>query len=123
MAKRLEIIRQWLIVAGSLWSIGIPTAALAQTELNIATFSFPSLNNIIADIIKAKSFDQANGFAATPIRYGTGGALWAGVAKGEVNVAQMSPFQLQRMRADGVPIQIIGTVVRLRTLQVITRKS
>ena len=55
------------------------------------------------------------------IRYGTGGALWAGVAKGEVNVAQMSPFQLQRMRADGVPIRIIGTVVRLRTLQVITK--
>ncbi len=121
MVKRLEIVGQWLVVAASLWFTGIPTTALAQTELSIGTFSFPSLNNVIADIIKAKSFDKDNGFVATPIRYGTGGALWAGVAKGEVNVTQLSPFQLQRMRADGVPIQIIGTVVRLRTLQVITK--
>ena len=69
----------------------------------IATFPFPSVSNIIADIILAKGFDKANGLQAKPILYGTGGALWAGLAKGEFPVHNMSPFQLQKMRADGYP--------------------
>jgi len=33
----------------------------------------------------------------------------------------MSPFQLQKMRADGVPIVMIGTLLRMNALQVLTR--
>ena len=88
------------------------TPARAQTELPIATFPFPSVSNIIADIIIAKGFDKANGLTAKPIVYGTGGALWAGLAKGEFPVHNMSPFQLQKMRGDGVPIVMFGTLLR-----------
>jgi ABC-type nitrate/sulfonate/bicarbonate transport system substrate-binding protein len=95
--------------------------AWAQTELPIATFPFPSVSNIIADIILGKGFDKANGLEAKPIVYGTGGALWAGLAKGEIPVHNMSPFQLQKMRADGVPIVMIGTLLRMNALQVVTR--
>jgi NitT/TauT family transport system substrate-binding protein len=95
--------------------------ALAETDLPIATFPFPSVSNIIADIILAKGFDKANGLQAKPILYGTGGALWAGLAKGEFPVHNMSPFQLQKMRADGVPIVMIGTLLRMNALQVVTR--
>ena len=41
--------------------------AAAQTELPIATFPFPSVSNIIADIILAKGHDEKNGFKAKPI--------------------------------------------------------
>lgn len=97
------------------------TAARADVDLPIATFPFPSVSNIIADIILAKGFDKANGFTAKPIVYGTGGALWAGLAKGEIPVHNMSPFQLQKMRADGVPIVMFGTLLRMNALQVVTR--
>ena len=97
------------------------SAALAQTDLPIATFPFPSVSNIITDIILAKGFDAANGLKAKPIVYGTGGALWAGLAKGEIPVHNMSPFQLQKMRSDGVPIVMVGTLLRMNALQVVTR--
>jgi NitT/TauT family transport system substrate-binding protein len=99
----------------------VSSPASAQTELPIATFPFPSVSNIISDIILAKGFDQSSGLKAKPIVYGTGGALWAGLAKGEIPVHNMSPFQLQKMRADGVPIVMIGTLLRMNALQVVTR--
>ena len=101
--------------------VSVNSPASAQTELPIATFPFPSVTNIISDIILAKGFDQANGLKAKPIVYGTGGALWAGLAKGEIPLHNMSPFQLQKMRADGVPIVMFGTLLRMNALQVVTR--
>lgn len=95
--------------------------ASAQDKLPVVTFPFPSLANVTADIIIGKGFDKANGFQAEPISYGTGGALWAGVAKGEIPTHSMSPFQLQKMLADGVPIALYGTLVQMASLQVITR--
>jgi len=106
-----------IICAAMLFS----TPSSAQTQLPIATFPFPSVSNIIADVILAKGFDKANNLQAKPIVYGTGGALWAGLAKGEIPVHNMSPFQLQKMRADGVPIVMIGTLLRMNALQVVTR--
>jgi NitT/TauT family transport system substrate-binding protein len=108
-------------MAATLLATSTLAPALAQTELPIATFPFPSVSNIIADIILAKHFDEANGLKAKPIVYGTGGALWAGLAKGEIPVHNMSPFQLQKMRGDGVPIVMVGTLLRMNALQVVTR--
>jgi ABC-type nitrate/sulfonate/bicarbonate transport system substrate-binding protein len=102
-------------------TFSIPTLTSAQTKVPIAVFPFPSLANVTADIIVAKGFDKANGIEAVPVTFGTGGALWAGVAKGEVLAHSMSPFQLQKMRADGVPIALYGTLVGMSTIQVITR--
>ncbi len=111
-----------LALAAATTLFGLPASpARAQTELPIATFPFPSVSNIIADVILAKGFDKANGLAAKPVLYGTGGALWAGLAKGEIPVHNMSPFQLQKMRPDGVPIVMMGTLLRMNALQVITR--
>jgi NitT/TauT family transport system substrate-binding protein len=95
--------------------------ARAEMDLPIATFPFPSVSNIIHDIVIAKGFDRANGLRVKPVIYGTGGVLWAGLAKGEIPMHNMSPFQLQKMRADGVPIVMIGTLLRMNALQVLTR--
>ena len=73
-----------LIVVAVMLAASGNSLALAETDLPIATFPFPSVSNIIADVILAKGFDAANGLKAKPIIYGTGGALWAGLAKGEI---------------------------------------
>jgi ABC-type nitrate/sulfonate/bicarbonate transport system substrate-binding protein len=95
--------------------------ARAEMDMPIATFPFPSVSNIIHDIVIAKGFDRANGLSVKLISYGTGGALWAGLARGEIPMHNMSPYQLQKMRADGVPIVMIGTLLRMNALQVLTR--
>ena len=105
----------WLRACVAFMAMTIPTFAAAQTKVPIAVFPFPSLANVTADIIVAKGFDKANGIEAVPVTFGTGGALWAGVAKGEVLAHSMSPFQLQKMRADGVPIALYGTLVGMST--------
>ncbi len=89
--------------------IGSPLSAPAQDRYPIATFTFPSVSNIYADVIVAKGFDKANGLRAEPVTYGTGAALWAGLASGEIVVHNMSPFLLQKMLSDGVPLEMFGT--------------
>ena len=93
-------------VAAALW---LPLSAPAQDKYPIATFPFPSVTNIYADIITAKGFDKANGFRAEPVTYGTGAALWAGLAAGEIVVHNMSAFLLQKMRSDGIEIEMFST--------------
>jgi NitT/TauT family transport system substrate-binding protein len=120
--KMMPLSRRAIVCCGAAAAVSLSFGpALADTDLPIATFPFPSVSNIIADIILAKGFDKANGLQAKPIVYGTGGAPWAGLAKGEIPVHNMSPFQLQKMRADGVPIVMTGTLLRMNALQVVTR--
>jgi ABC-type nitrate/sulfonate/bicarbonate transport system substrate-binding protein len=116
-------IRSAMTLLRSILTVGVlllSTQANAQTPFPIATFPFPSVSNIIADIIMAKGFDAANGIKVAPVLYGTGGALWAGLAKGEIPGHNMSPFQLQKMRADGVPIVLYGTLLQMTALQVVS---
>lgn len=87
----------------------MPLCASAQVRYPIATFTFPSVTNTYADIIFAKGFDKANGLRAEPVTYGTGAALWAGLASGEIVVHNMSPFLLQKMRSDGIDIEMFAT--------------
>ncbi len=83
--------------------------SLAQEKFPIAVFPFPSVTNVYADLIIAKGFDKANGLQVEPITYGTGGAMWAGLAKGEIAVHNMSPYLLQKMRADKIPIVMFSS--------------
>jgi ABC-type nitrate/sulfonate/bicarbonate transport system substrate-binding protein len=92
----------------------------AQEKIPIATFPFPSISNIYADLIQAKGFDKANGFQVEPIVYGTGGALWAGLAKGEIVMHNSSLYLATKLRGDGVPLQVVGTLFDMGW-QVITR--
>lgn len=88
---------------------GLPLSSPAQDRYPIATFTFPAVTNVYADIIFAKGFDKANGFRAEPVTYGTGAALWAGLASGEIVVHNMSPFLLQKMRSDGIELEMFST--------------
>lgn len=110
-----------LAVAALAALAAVSPPAAAQEEMPVVTFPFPSLANLTADIIMGKGYDKAHGFTAKTVTYGTGGALWAGVAKGEVYQHSIGPYQLQKMVADGVPLALYASLVRMDSLQVISR--
>lgn len=95
--------------------------AQAQTKWPMVTFSFISVANITVDIIMAKGLDKKNGFAVTPVTYGTGGAMWAGIAKGEAHAHTIGPYQAHKMRTEGVPIAIYGSFEAMNAIAVITK--
>lgn len=109
-----------------LFGVAVPlqaaTAADTPFEMNFAVFGFPSMTNTIVDAIIAKGFDRANGIIAKPVTYGTAGALWAAVAKGELLAHNMGPYTLPQIRSEGVKIAIYSTLMRLSSEQVVTRK-
>lgn len=108
-----------------LFGCGAPLqTAIAQAglvEMNLAVLTFPSMSNTIADVIIAKGFDRANGIIAKPVAYGSAGALWAAVAKGEIPAHSMGPYTLPQIKSSGVPIAIYGTLMRLSSEQIITK--
>ena len=90
-------------------------------EMNFAVFPFPSMSNTMADVIIAKGFDRANGIEAKPVTYGTAGALWAAVGKGELLAHNMGAYTLPQIRSEGVNIAIYSTLMRLSSEQIVTR--
>lgn len=100
---------------------GIATGATAQDKVPFGVLTFPTVTNTTADIIKAKGFDAQNGLDMVPVPYGTPGAQYAGMAKGEIVAGVISPFQLAQMRAQGVNASIYGTLIELSDIQVVTR--
>lgn len=101
--------------------IGQPRSAEARDKLPLAVFSFPSIANMMADVIIAKGFGEANGFEVEPTPFGTAGAFWAAVAKGDIPTHYQSAFQMRKMAADGVPLVVYATLVQIGSLQVVTK--
>jgi ABC-type nitrate/sulfonate/bicarbonate transport system substrate-binding protein len=96
-------------------------AAQAQTKINLPALTFPTIINTADDIIKAKGFDKANGLDVNVVTYGTVGGEYAGIAKGEIDAGVLPPYQVTKMRGDGVPIAIYASMVGMGDTQIITR--
>jgi NitT/TauT family transport system substrate-binding protein len=96
-------------------------SAQSPMKVHLPMLTFPSVLNTADDIIKAKGFDKSNGLDAEIVSYGTVGGEYAGVAKGEVDAGIFAPYQVAKMRADGVPIAIYASVIGMGDTQVITR--
>jgi ABC-type nitrate/sulfonate/bicarbonate transport system substrate-binding protein len=89
-------------------------------EISFAIFPWPSMATLMTDTIMAKGFDRANGIIAKPVTYGSAGALWAAVAKGELVAHNMGPYTLPQIRSEGVNIAIYSTLQLLSSEQIIT---
>jgi ABC-type nitrate/sulfonate/bicarbonate transport system substrate-binding protein len=109
------------VVFGLAVSVQTAKAQDKPLEMNFAVLTFPSMSNTIVDVIIAKGFDRANGIVAKPLLYGTAGALWAAVAKGEIQAHSLGPYTLPQIKSTGVNIAIYGTLMRLSSEQIITR--
>jgi ABC-type nitrate/sulfonate/bicarbonate transport system substrate-binding protein len=113
--------RTCLTLSSAMLIAGLSAPAEAQTKFPMVTFAFTSIANVTVDIILAKELDKKNGFAVTPVTYGTGGAMWAGIAKGEAFAHSIGPYQTHKMRSEGVPIAIYGSFEAMNALVVITK--
>lgn len=101
--------------------LGAALGAHAQTKVRAAALTFPTIVNTAHDVIRAKGFDKANGLDSEVTVYGTVGAYYAGIAKGEVDVAVLAPYQVTKMRGEGAPIAICGTIVGMSDTHILTR--
>jgi ABC-type nitrate/sulfonate/bicarbonate transport system substrate-binding protein len=120
------LLRLSRILAGCvLLSLAAPLQAVKAEdkliEMNFAIFPWPSMATLMTDTIMAKGFDRANGIIAKPVTFGSAGALWAAVAKGELVAHNMGPYTLPQIRSEGVNIAIYSTLQLLSSEQIITR--
>lgn len=118
--RALRVAHGLVLAAGVTFATNGSAAELIP--LPQASFTFPSMTNVITDLIVAKEFDKKNGLAAEVKTYGTGGAMFAALAKGELVQHSMSAYLLQKMRSEGAPLTLMGSLVRLSSLQVITNQ-
>ena len=109
------------LVAGLAAGLLASAGASAQDKVAIGVLTFPSLSNTTADLFKGAHLDAANGLDVSPVPYGSPGAEYAGMAKGEIVGAVLSPFQLVKMQQDGLPVALYGTLIGLANIQVMTR--
>lgn len=123
MTKRTLRVAQSIVFAATVTAAAHGSAWAAELiPLPQASFTFPSMTNIITDLIVANEFDKKNGLAAEVKVYGTGGAMFAALAKGELVQHSMSAYLLQKMRSEGAPLALLGSLVTLSGLQVISNK-
>ena len=94
---------------------------MAQTKLTVPALTFPTILNTSNDIIKAKGLDKANGFDMEIISYGTAGAQFAGIAKGEAVAGVLPAYLIAKMRSEGVPLAVYGTFAGMEDTQIVTR--
>jgi len=101
--------------------LGMALDVNARTKVRLPALTFPTIINTADDIIKAKGFDKANGLDVEVVSYGTVGAEYAGIAKGELDAGVLPPYQVTKMRGEGVPIAICATLVGMSDTHIITR--
>ena len=118
----LRVAQGIVFTAGIIAAVHGPAWTEELIPLPQASFTFPSMTNVITDLIVANEFDKKNGLAAEVKVFGSGGAMFAALAKGELVQHSMSAYLLQKMRSEGAPLALLGSLVRLSSLQVITKK-
>ncbi|MBI4446047.1 MAG: ABC transporter substrate-binding protein [Acidobacteria bacterium] len=98
-----------------------PSSPSLGMVLRTGSFTFPALASVIAPIIKAKGYDRAHGFTLEIVQYGNVSSYYGGLVVGEVDMVPGGPHVFQRMRSEGVPVQITNTYATLASLVVIAR--
>ena len=110
-----------LSIAGA--AFAPPLAAQAAPKIRVGSLTLPVFAPIIVNIMKAFSFDTKNGFHAEAQVYPSIAAYYAGLATGEIDTLIGGPTYFQKLRLEGVPVQIIATGATLADLVVITKDA
>ncbi len=108
-------------------AFGIASTSFAQApaqglvKIRIGNLGFPSHSAMIINVLKEKGFDRKHGIDMEVKAYGAVSAYYAAAATGETDGVPGGPLVFQRMRLEGVPIKIIGTMVDMTSMSVITK--
>lgn len=98
-----------------------PSRAQAKPTIKVGSLTLPVFAPIIVNIMKARGFDAKNGFEADVTVYPGFAAYYAGLATGEVDTLIGGPTYFQKLRLEGVPLQIIATGATLADLVIISK--
>jgi ABC-type nitrate/sulfonate/bicarbonate transport system substrate-binding protein len=98
-----------------------PSRAQAKPAIKVGSLTLPVFAPIIVNIMKARGFDTKNGFEADVTVYPGFAAYYAGLATGEVDTLIGGPTYFQKLRLEGVPLQIIATGATLADLVIISK--
>jgi len=103
---------------------GAPSTAAAAppapVKVVVGTLSLPSVVSSVTSVLKGRDFASKHGLELEFKDYSTTAASTAAYVTGEVQIGVLGPHSLQRLRNDGVPLQVISTVARLDGVRVLT---
>ncbi|MET0721592.1 MAG: ABC transporter substrate-binding protein [Tardiphaga sp.] len=108
--------------AATLLGMSMSTArADPKPKIRIGSLTLPVFAPIIVNIMKARRFDTKNGFDAEVQVYPSFSSYYAGFATGEVDTLIGGPTYFQKLRLEGVPLQIIATGATLADLVILSK--
>jgi len=108
--------RAFLLALGLAFGLGGATQAQDKPHIRMSSLTLPVLNPIIVNILKAKNFDEKNGFVMDVTQLPSITALYAAFATGEVDTIIGGPTVIQKLRNEGAPVKIVGTGLKLSDL-------
>ncbi len=88
-----------------------------------ASFTFPALASVMAEVMRARGYDLQQGFRLEVRPFGTVAAYYAALTRAEVDTLAGGPLVLQRMRGQGIPVVIGNTYATLASLVVVSASS
>lgn len=98
-----------------------PSSAQTATTIRVGSLTLPVFAPIIVNIMKAQKFDTKNDFTADVQVYPSFSSYYAGLATGEVDTLIGGPTYFQKLRLEGVPLQIVATGATLADLVIVAK--
>lgn len=117
-------LRWWLSGLAAGLAVALGTGAAPAQDLvkfRVGNLGFPSHSAMIISILKEKGFDRKHGIDMEVRVFGAVSAYYGSVASGETDGVPGGPLVFQRMRLEGVPLQITSTLVDMTSMSVITK--
>lgn len=115
---------RWLsaLAAGFVVALGASLGpAQEPVKIKMGNLGFPSHSAMIINILKEKGFDRKHGLDMEVKAYGAVSAYYGSAASGETDGVPGGPLVFQKMRLEGVPLKIVGTMVDMTSMSVVTK--
>jgi len=110
--------------AGGAAAPGMASAAApapaSRLKITVGTLTIPTVSASLTSVMQHKDFASKYGLDVEIKEYSAIAAILGAYVTGEIQVGVTGPHSIQRMRNDGVPMQIISTIARLDGVRVLT---
>jgi ABC-type nitrate/sulfonate/bicarbonate transport system substrate-binding protein len=112
-----------MLLALSVAVLGGPAAGQERVKVRVAALTLPVFNPIIVNLMREKGIDARHGLEMDVKAYPSIAAFYAALATGEVDTTVVGgPTVFQKMRNEGVPLQIVATIVPQSDLVIIAAR-